>query len=53
MGDEAFLTTGLSSPFLYAKQGNTVIELGELARLALGAALDNALDSSDAGGGDG
>ena len=27
LGDEAFLTTGLSSPFLYVKQGNTVVSL--------------------------
>ena len=49
VGDEAFLTPGLSWPFLYTKQGNTVIavsvsnvdpkpttdELAELARSAL------------------
>ncbi len=49
VGDEAFLTTGLSSPFLYAKRGNTVVsvavynvdpaptvdELADLARIVL------------------
>lgn len=27
IGDEAFLTTGLNTPFLYAKQGNTVVSV--------------------------
>lgn len=52
IGDEAFLTTGLGTPFLYAKQGNTVISVlvanvspaattDQLAALA-GTALANA-----------
>jgi hypothetical protein len=66
LGDEAFLTSGMSTPSLYVKQGNTVIsltvanvdpqltetELVELARIALGRAVANAVAGDTEAGGD-